>query len=190
MNLTAIHYTTSCAVKRSAYFGGSDRFFIFLSTTTCTVSPSHNSAPSSTRSTLYPNRITAPPRRQQRRPHHQLIVIPGRRTIPHMRIHHRNPAAFLSLHPLVVQPHAPHQLNPANLKPHQIVRVIHHAHLVRLGIPHAQTCLSTYQLHYSDINFTHPASLPNPRPNIEKKPTADQRGKPRINCGSSIEDAD
>src|ERR1700721_1519012 len=111
---------------------------------------------------LYPQYLVAKPNhrstyRLQRCLHHQFIVIPRRSTIPYMHIYHRNPAA-LGLHLLVVQAHAADQLHSANLEPHQVVRVIHHAHLIGLGIPHPPPSLAyTLPRH----NFTHPNSLPN-----------------------------
>src|ERR1700733_1241473 len=107
------------------------------------------------------------PRCQQPGLHHQLIVIPRRSTIPHMHIHHRNPAAVLLFQPLIIQPQLTDQLHPSHLKPNQVVRVIHHAHLIGLGIPHPHPCLTYTFLRHS---FTHPDSLPNWRPCLTHLP--------------------
>src|SRR6202453_5236704 len=120
---------------------------------------------------LYPQYLVAKPNhrstyRLQRCLHHQFIVIPRRSTIPYMHIHHRDPAT-LSLHLLVVQAHAADQLHSANLEPHQVVRVIHHAHLIGLGIPYPHPSLTYTLLHHS---FTHPDSLPNQRPCLTHLP--------------------
>src|ERR1700677_1026749 len=96
---------------------------------------------------------------QQRGLHRQLIVIPRRRAIPYMHIHNRD-AATLALHLLVVEPHAANQLHSADLEPDEVVRVIHHAHLIGLSVSHPHPRLTRPLIH---LSFAHPDSLSDSR---------------------------
>ena len=49
--------------------------------------------------------------------------------------------------------------NPPHLEPNQIIRVIDHAHLVRLGIPHPHPRLGITPLNQL-LNITHPTTVP------------------------------
>src|SRR6185437_9917750 len=82
-----------------------------------------------------------PAHTRQRRPHNQLIVVSRRSLVPRCRLHHCDHRVFFLLHRLIVQAHLSYVLHPAYLKPHQVVRVVHHTHLIGLRIPHTHSCL-------------------------------------------------
>src|SRR6266852_3845246 len=57
--------------------------------------------------------------------------------IPAVRIGNHDVAVVFDLHALVFDPQCADQLDAADLEPHQIIRVIDHAHLIRLRVAHA-----------------------------------------------------
>src|SRR6266852_8716158 len=57
--------------------------------------------------------------------------------IPAVGISDHDMAVVLNFHALVFDSQRANQLDAPNLEPDQIVRVINHAHLIRLGITHS-----------------------------------------------------
>src|SRR5229473_3367668 len=62
-----------------------------------------------------------------------------------VHVGYHNVAVILFFHLFVFHAERPHQLNAAHLEPHQKVRVIHHAHLVRLRITDAHFCIMIFE---------------------------------------------
>ncbi len=54
-----------------------------------------------------------------------------------VQIRNHDAAVVFDLHALVFKAQRAHQLHAANLEPHQIIRVINYAHLIRFRVAHA-----------------------------------------------------
>src|SRR5437588_2306187 len=70
--------------------------------------------------------------------HDDLIVIPHRSPITAACIHHRDVALLDALHIAIGKSQLPQQFYPPNFKPHEVVGMIDHTHLVGLRITDAQ----------------------------------------------------
>src|SRR5216684_5649546 len=57
--------------------------------------------------------------------------------VPAVRIGHHNVAIVFNFHAFVLDAQRAHQLDAADLEPDQKIRVINHAHLIRLRVAHA-----------------------------------------------------
>src|ERR1700679_2526904 len=109
---------------------------------------------------------------RQRCPYNQLIVVTRRRLIPCRHLGDSNQRVVLLLHILVVHPQLSNELHPPYLEPHQVIRVIHHAHLVGLGIPHPNPRLGIALLDQL-LHIAHPLSLEEAnRRSLEYRPSA------------------
>src|SRR5439155_16163992 len=75
---------------------------------------------------------------QQRRarPDFELIVVPGRTPVVAVRLDHRKLHALV-FHGAITVASVAEPVRAANLEPYEVVRVIHDAHAVGLGIAHA-----------------------------------------------------
>src|SRR6266446_6105395 len=71
------------------------------------------------------------------RPDTQNFIVLRRVVIPAVQIRYDDVAIVFHFHALVFDPQRADQLGAPHLEPDQIVRVVHHAHLVRLGITHS-----------------------------------------------------
>src|SRR6266849_8462070 len=71
------------------------------------------------------------------RPDTQNFIVLRRVMVTAVRVGHHDVAIVFHFHALVFDPQRANQLGAPHLEPDQIVRVIHHAHLVRLGITHS-----------------------------------------------------
>jgi hypothetical protein len=70
------------------------------------------------------------------RPNHDLVVVAGGEQEPATHLRNRQQDA-LGLHVAVADTPLAAELDSTHFHPDQVVRVIHHAHLVRFRIPHA-----------------------------------------------------
>src|ERR1700674_626669 len=57
--------------------------------------------------------------------------------IPAVRVSNHDPAVVLDLHSLVLEAQRAHQFHAADLEPDQVIRVVDHAHLIRLRVAYA-----------------------------------------------------
>src|SRR5437588_2541318 len=77
----------------------------------------------------------------QMRANDDLVIIPGRCFVPAARIHHGDVAAVFAFHLAIREPELPQQFYASNFKPDEIIRVIHHAHLVGFRVTHPHPAL-------------------------------------------------
>src|SRR5580658_7212483 len=71
-----------------------------------------------------------------------LIVIASRSLVTAAGIDDSDAAAIVLLHFTIGEAQLPQQFHPANFKPHKVVGMIDHAHLVRLCISHPHAGLT------------------------------------------------
>ena len=69
----------------------------------------------------------------------QFIIKPRRQAVPAAYLDDREHVSFL-LKLLVTKTKRPHHLDASNLKPREIISVVHNTHLVCFGIAHAYAC--------------------------------------------------
>ena len=72
-----------------------------------------------------------------RRPNLDLIIVPCRAPVLAVRVDHRQEDAG-GFHFAIGPAERPQQVGPRHLEPDEVVGVVDDAHLVRLGVPHAQ----------------------------------------------------
>jgi hypothetical protein len=73
------------------------------------------------------------------RPHHHFVVESSGRPVPAMGFGHRQINSVLALHIAIIEAAGFAPFHPAGFHPHQVIGVIDDAHLVSLGVAHAQT---------------------------------------------------
>ncbi len=69
---------------------------------------------------------------------HQCVVVAGRTAIPAGRLNNRETAAFDLFQFHVGETERSHQLDPAYLKPREVIAVVSHTHLIGFRVPHPQ----------------------------------------------------
>src|SRR5947209_547545 len=79
----------------------------------------------------------------QSRAYQDLIIIKRGSFIADVQVRDCDVAVVLFFHVTVLEPILPQQFHPSYFKPHDEVRVIHHAHLVRFSIADAKSRLSS-----------------------------------------------
>src|SRR4029079_1584183 len=66
-----------------------------------------------------------------------LIIVARRSFVTAASIDHGDMATVLLLHVFVRESELAEELDASNFKPHEMIRVIHHTHLIGLGVAHA-----------------------------------------------------
>jgi hypothetical protein len=70
-----------------------------------------------------------------------------------MRVHHREPDAVARFHVLVADAGGAAIFGPSDFHPDQVVGVVHHAHLVGLGVAHAEASLVNHYFFRARFSF-------------------------------------
>src|ERR1700688_1202983 len=73
----------------------------------------------------------------QPRPHNDLVIIMYRGLVAALRIDDRDEAIVFALHIFIAEAKLPHQFNPSNFEPDEVIGMVDDAHLVGFGIAHA-----------------------------------------------------
>jgi len=86
----------------------------------------------------------AVPRFRDARPDAQDFIVDRRVMIPAVRIGNHDAAVILDFHAFVLNTQCAHQFDASDLKPDQVICVVHHAHLIRLRVAHAHRCVMIF----------------------------------------------
>src|SRR5512146_2584277 len=81
----------------------------------------------------------------QIRTHNDLVIIESRSLVAAARIGHCDEATVMLLHVTIRKAKLPQQFHAANLKPDEVIGVVHHTHLVGFGVAHAR--LARFAVH-------------------------------------------
>src|SRR3984957_11833573 len=116
---------------------------------TCDIFPACRFAGSNRLARLFMNdfvrKSNRPPLRSRHpSPNREQIIKTRRALIPAVRFRHHQKTIVLNFHLLVFESNLPAKLHASNFKPREIIPVVHHAHLIRLRIPDADSRIGEF----------------------------------------------
>src|SRR5882724_8479473 len=109
----------------------------------------------------------------------QEFVVAGGMMIAAVDVGDDDEGVVLSFHQFVIKAEGAHQLDAADLEPNQVVRVIHHAHLVGLSVAHTDGYIVIFE--HSRFSSMHEMRRP------WKLLRAKKRLHPTVNRGAAAE---